>query len=330
MNSLQTIVASTTNQIKIYENDKFTKKSEFSLRTDLRIKFIKCVPHDDKLLVILHNDTICILSGGDALKLIRHYEPLRERERFLRKSQHKIETLTYIKDNDSDMTECSHDDSGDGDDDKLIKSVTRDYQNGIVSDVTFDSNGNNFVVAFSDNNSVMLCSAMMWDVRRVIAYPDFYTQQLAFVPHSNSNGNNKKSNSNLLLALTSNGNLMLTSFDDLNSRMLIDMNNVFRFVLSPNGRLLINLQLGDLLVYNLENHLNSLCRRVVRTRESSAPASSRRSSALSDEQQQKSSSRRGLLEIQMKVNEMLKRRDELNYHRETFRIKYQVVAECTC
>lgn len=316
MNTAKTFVATTTNQIKIYDHDKLTKKSEFSFRNELRIKFVKCVPHDDKLLVILENDTICILSETNALKLIRHYEPLKEREKFLRKSNHKIEMLNYASHHEAnsdgdDDDDDNNKDTSNRDDDKIIKSVTRDYQNGIITDVSFHSNGYMFCVAFSDNNSIMLCSSMLWDVRRVIAYPDFYIQHCQFVPHThafmaNGSGNNHNSNnnSNVLLTLTSNGDLMLTCMSDLNSRMLIDMNNVFKFILSANGRLLINLHnLGDLLVYNLENHLNSLFKRVVRdtTTTTTSPMKARRCHALGDEQH---SYRKGLVQIQMKVNEL--------------------------
>ncbi|KAG5680817.1 hypothetical protein PVAND_010302 [Polypedilum vanderplanki] len=269
LSNIKTVVASTSRHIKIYEYDKFVKKFEFSFPNEMRIKFIKLVPHDSKLLVILQNDTICILN--DALKLIRHFDPLRERKRFLRKTHHKIEMMNYVKDIDDDitttattMTKSSSGIVGDDDDDKIIKSVTRDYQNGVVTDITFDSNGNFFVVAFSDNNSIMLCSAMMWDVRRVIAYPDFYIKQCQFVSYSSS----LRSNSNLLLTLTSNGNLMLVCMSDLNSQMLIDMNNVFS-------------------------------KKVVQTQEKRAK---KVSSAFSDEQH---CIRKGLYEIQMKMKETM-------------------------
>lgn len=290
LNSTKTFVASTTNQIKIYEYDKFTKKSEFSFRNDLRIKFIKWMPHDDKLLVILHTDTICILSficEANALKLIRHYEPLKAREKFLRKSNNKIEMLNYVCD-ESTTTD---------DDDKIIKSVIQDYQNGIITDVSFHSNGNAFCITFSDN-SIMLCSAMLWDVRRVFAYPDFHIKQCQFISYWNDNNINSKNynSSNVLLTLTSNDDqMMLTSLGDLNSRMLIDMHNVVSFVLSTNGKLLINLHhSGDLLVYNLENHLSALSKRIVTDTKVNH-------NGFNDEQK---SNREGLVDIQMKVNKL--------------------------
>lgn len=293
LNSTKTFVASTTNQIKIYEYDKFTKKSEFSFRNDLRIKFVKWMPHDDKLLVILNTDIICILSiicDTNALKLIRHYEPLKAREKFLRKSNNKIEMLNYVCDDYTTRTD-------DDDEDKIIKSVIQDYQNGIITDVTFHSNGNTFCVTFSDN-SIMLCSAMLWDVRRVYAYPDFHIKSCQFVS-SYLNGTNSSHNNSkmLLLTLTSNDDqMMLTCLGDLNSRMLIDMNNVSSFVLSTNGKLLINLHhTGDILAYNLENHLNALSERTIVT------DTKVNHNAFNDEQQ---SNRKGLVEIQMKVNEL--------------------------
>jgi WD40 repeat protein len=242
LNSAKTFVASTTNQIKIYDLDKFAKKSQFLFRNDLRIKFVRCVPHDDKVLAILQNDMICILSDMNALKLIRHYDPLRAREKFLRKSNHKIEMLTYEYDDMSD------------DEDKIIKSVTRDYQNGIITDVSFHPDGNAFCVAFMNSDSVSVHSASMWDCRRVIAYPDFYVKQCQFFSHRD-----EFRKSNILLSLTSNNDLMLTCLDELNSKMLIEMKNVLRFILSSNGRMLTVLQhSGEIFVYNFEKYVNNV------------------------------------------------------------------------
>lgn len=61
------------------------------------------MPHDEKILAILTNDTICIFGDGCLLKPIRHYEPLKAREKFLLKSNHRIEMLKYVcEDNDND------------------------------------------------------------------------------------------------------------------------------------------------------------------------------------------------------------------------------------
>lgn len=289
-------VASTTNQIKIYEYDKFTKMSDFTFRNEMRIKFIKCLPHDDKLLVVLSNDTICIFNAMP-LKLIRNYDILKAKDKYLRRTNN-IEMLNYTSTSscasvDGEAAVNDGNNSNTVDDDRIIKSVTRDYQNGIITDITFHSNGNIMCVSFLDN-SIVLCSITLWDVRRVIAYPDFYTKQCQFIQYANGNGNN------VLLTLTSNDEMMLTCMSDLNSRMLIDMNNVFRFFLSANGRLLINLDYsGELLVYNLENHLNALTKRTLIVRDRDKGTSSSRS----DEHQR--CCRKGLVEIQMKVNESL-------------------------
>lgn len=100
---MKTFLASTTNQIKIYEYDKFTRKSEFSFRNEMRIKFIKWMPFDDKVLAILQNDTICVFGcDGSMLKPIRRYDPLKAREKFLRKSNHRVEMLKYVGDKNND------------------------------------------------------------------------------------------------------------------------------------------------------------------------------------------------------------------------------------
>jgi hypothetical protein len=295
----KTFVASTTNQIKIYEVDKFTKKSEYTIAKELRIKYIKCLPHDDKVLAILRNNAICIFTEMHAtpLKLVRHFDPIKARDRFLRKTNYRVERLNYVSNSSSEATKSPSmllKSVPSVDDDKIIKSVTRDYQNGIISDITFHSNGNVLCVAFLDDNSIMLCSTILWEVRRIIAYPDFYIKQCQFI-HTTNNYNG--SMTNLLLTLTSNDEIMLTScMSDLNSRMLIDMNNVVRFFVSTNGRLLINLHhSGELFVFNLENHLNAL------SKIASTNANTNNASALSNDEQR--TIRKGLDEIQMKVNE---------------------------
>lgn len=241
----KTFVASSSSQIKIYDLESFVKKCEFTPRDDARITLVKIIPHDDKLFVVLHNNIICILTN--ALKLIRHFDPLKARQKFLQKSNQKMEKLNYIHDPaDAD------DDDNDAAVDNLIKSITRDYQNGIVQSVSFSHNGNSFCVSFLDN-IMMLCSTSMWDVRRVIKFPEFYIKQCDFVTSSHDY------NPTMLLALTSNNDLMLMSLKDMNSKMLTSMNNSASFSVSSNGKLLMNIQkAGDVLVYNMDNCVNAV------------------------------------------------------------------------
>lgn len=165
-------------------------------------------------------------------------------------------------------------------------------------------NGASAVIALMDN-TIILISTTMWDVRRVIAYPDFYIKQCQFVP--------RLEGKSVLLTRTSNDEMMLTSmngcYHDLNSRMLIDMNNMNSFVLSANGRLFLSMQQsGELLVYNLENHLNDLM--IIK---GSGLDGKRRNNggamvlngavAVDDERAQQKMNKEKLLEIQTKVNE---------------------------
>lgn len=185
-------------------------------------------------------------------------------------------------------------------DDRTIKSVTRDYQSGSIVDVAFHTSASasvvtSIVIALMDN-TIILISSTMWDVRRVIAYPDFYIKQCQFVPHMDVG--------NVLLTLTSNDDLMLTCMngnDDLNSRMLIDMNNFTSFVLSTNGRLLVSVHhSGELHVYNLEYHLNDL---MMIKGGAMNGRKMRNDEAADDERRQQKMNKEKLLEIQMKVNE---------------------------
>lgn len=243
-NDPKTFVASSSNQIKIYDHESFVKKYEFTSGDDAKIVSVKIIPHDDRLFVVLHNNIVCILTN--ALKLIRHFDPLKARQKYMQKSNQKMEKLNYI----SNPAAAADDDEADVD--KLIKSVTRDYLNGIVMDVSFTRNGNSFCLSFLDN-SVMFCSTSMWDVKRVIKFPDFYIKQCRFIPFS------LDYNPNELLTLTSNDDLMLMSLKDLNSKMLIDMNNSFSFTLSSNGKVLLNIQhSGEILVYNLDHCLSAV------------------------------------------------------------------------
>lgn len=182
--------------------------------------------------------------------------------------------------------------------DRIIKSVTRDYQNGIIADISFHSNVDSTAVIALMDNTIILISTTMWDVRRVIAYPDFYIKQCQFIA------------SNVLLTQTSNDELMLTCMNgyDLNSRMLIDMNNLSEFFLSANGRLLVNLQQsGEMLVYNLENHINDLMiiKGIVmdEKRRNNSSAIVNGAVGVDDERLLQKMNKEKLSEIQMKVNE---------------------------
>lgn len=188
--------------------------------------------------MVLSNDTICILTI--ALKLIRHFKPLKALQKFVQKSNYKIEKLSNYYDAAS-----SHED----DVEVMIKSITRDYQNGTIVDVSFNQNGSSFLVSLLDN-TMLLCSTTLWDIRRVIKFPDFYVKQTEFVPHL------MEYNTNFMMSLTSNGDLLLTNLDDLNSKILIGMNNSVKFVLSFNGKILMNIHHeGEILMFTLDQHL---------------------------------------------------------------------------
>lgn len=241
----KTFAASSTNHLKIYDLDSFVKRCEFTARDDAKIKSVKVIPHDDRLLVVLNNDIICILTA--TLKLIRRFDPMKARQKYLQKSNQKMERLNYIRQPENDDDEMS------SDVDKLIKSVTRDYNNGIVTDVSLSPNGSCFCVSFADN-FVIICGVSMWDIRRVMKFPDeIYIKRSFFVPTTH------EANSSILLTSTSNDNLMLMSLKDLNSKLLIDMNNSLLFVLSSNGKVLMNIQQsGEIFVYNFEHCLNAV------------------------------------------------------------------------
>lgn len=139
---MKTFLASTTNQIKIYEYDKFTRKSEFSFRNEMRIKFIKWMPYDDKVLAILQNDTICVFGcDGSLLKPIRRYDPLKAREKFLRKSNNRIEMLKYVCNNNeaNDHKVVMADTSGKSNKNYKIKFLSESFSFIINFVITEDS-----------------------------------------------------------------------------------------------------------------------------------------------------------------------------------------------
>lgn len=229
-------VASSSNQIKIYDFESFAKRAEFTPKDDARIVAIKLIPNDDRMLIILQTNIICVLTS--ALKLIRHFDPVKARHKFVQRSP--PERLNYI-------SEAHRSAPPDTDDvDKLIKTVTREDQ----IHVTVTLNGNIFCVCFADS-SLMLCSTSMWDVRRVITFPDFYIKQCDFITLLGDY------NPASLLTATSNDELMLISLKDLNSKILTGMNNSSVFAISQNGLILLNVQWsGEVLVYRLDNCLN--------------------------------------------------------------------------
>lgn len=87
------------------------------------------MPHDEKILAILANDTICIFGDANKLKLIRRYDPLKARQKFLRKSNHRIEMLKYVEndngndDHDVNVTEMKEMNLG---------KVSFNFQNKII------------------------------------------------------------------------------------------------------------------------------------------------------------------------------------------------------
>lgn len=238
------LVASSSNQIKIYEYENFRKKFDYARENnDVKISFIKvCTTNDEscKVITVLRNDIICILSNS--LRLIRHYEPLKARSKYLQRFPRKIEKLNY---NDIPLQppdEYFQSRSADN----LIKSMTRDYSSGSLTDVSISNDGNHLIVSFLDN-FIMLCSTTLWDVRKLIKYPDgIFIKQCDFIPFTSHD--NK-----MLLTLASNDDLMLMSLRDFNAKTLINMNNSSNYSLASNGKILLNIQnSGEMLVFNME------------------------------------------------------------------------------
>jgi len=248
--SKRTFVASSCNQIRIYELEKFVKRSEYIAESSdmvppQLIKLVRLIPGEGRVLVALHNDRVCVLSSE--LKLIRHFWPFKARQRYLHKSNRKIEMLSFIRPSDSNESSSNNNEAND----KL-----RDYQVGSIVDVAFTPNGSGFAMSFVDN-TVMFCSTSLWDVRRVIKFPAFYVRQCAFVPHTSIDYSPR-----FLIVQTSNDDLMMMSLNDPNSMALIGDDaaaHSLKFVLSANGRILSSVvHTGQVFVYNLNHHLTAL------------------------------------------------------------------------
>lgn len=240
-NTATVFLASTSNQIKIYDVDKFMKKCEFttpaSKKGTITINLVKLIPHDDKLLVVLSNDSICILTS--ALKVIRHVNLLKAKENYLQKSNQNVETMDYFYDSDEVNVE------------KLIKNVTQDYRHGTVKDISFSENGRFLTVSCLDS-TITLLSTTMWDVKKLIKFPDISIKQSEFV-------NNLESNAKTLVTLTTNNSLLMFDLDVVNVKTIIEKSNSNKFVLSLNGKLLANvLKSGEIFIYNLDYHLAML------------------------------------------------------------------------
>lgn len=240
-NTATMFLVSTCNQIKIYDVDKFMKKCEFttpaSKKGTITINLVKLIPHDDKLLVVLSDDSICILTS--TLKVIRHVNLLKAKEKYLQKSNQNVETMDYIYDSDEVNVE------------KLIKNVTQDFRHGTVKEVSFSENGRFLTVSCLDS-TIALLSTTMWDVKKLIKFPDISIKQSEFV-------NNLESNAKTLVTLTSNDSLLMFDLDVLSVKTVIEKSSSYKFVLSPNGKFLASiLKSGEVFIYNIDYHLAML------------------------------------------------------------------------
>jgi hypothetical protein len=96
---------------------------------------------------------------------------------------------------------------------------------------------------------------------------------------------------------------------DLNSRMLMDMNSLKLFALSVNGRLLVNVhESGELLMHNLEHHINDLILtktngtvNEIRRNKRGIPVANRTATVNEDVKEQQKLTKEKMAEIQIKV-----------------------------
>lgn len=78
----------------------------------------------------------------------------------MQKSNQKMERLSYAL----DFQESAAADDNEADVDKLIKFVAKDHQKGTLVDVSFT----------------------MWDVNRIIKFPNFFIKQLSSLQYNSS------------------------------------------------------------------------------------------------------------------------------------------------
>lgn len=101
-------------------------------------------------------------------------------------------------------------------------------------------------VTFLDN-TLAIISTMLWDVKRIIKFPDLSIIQSEYIQDQSAG---------FLLAMTSNDSLLLLNLDALNVKVVIEKGSSIKFALSRNGRVLCSvLETGEIYVYNLEYHL---------------------------------------------------------------------------
>lgn len=261
----RSLVVSSCNQIKIYEYENFRKKFDYArAHNESRISLVKSIPSDDsgRLALMLSSNVICILSNS--LKIIRHYDPLKARNKYVQRFHQKVEQLNYSESQpDESISPClrrRHCDNVEwkSNADNVIKTVTRDYSNELVTDISFTSDGRHLVVSFLDG-FIMLCSTSLWDVRKLIKYPNgLFARRCDFIPFTAVDGHQKNATTTnkLLLTLTSHDELMLMSFADLNARTLDNMNDLSNYTIALNGRLMLNVkETGEVLVFDMEKCL---------------------------------------------------------------------------
>lgn len=102
-------------------------------------------------------------------------------------------------------------------------------------------------VTFLDN-TLTIFSTMLWDVKRIIKFPDLSIMQSEYVSNTLQD--------QFMLALTSNDSLLLLNLHALNVKVVIEKGSAIKFCLCRNGRILCSvLETGEIYVYNLEYHL---------------------------------------------------------------------------
>jgi hypothetical protein len=185
--------------------------------------------------VCFSDDSINICGfNGNALKISKQFNPLKLKEKYLLKSNKKIEIVEFFYDSDEPN------------EDNMIRNGSQDYRRGIISDVMFTDSGNHCLISGFDGTLNVFATAF-WEVKRIIRFQNLYLKRIEFLPQPDSS-------TKLLVAQASNHSLIIFNLNSINTKLPIQNSHSYKFSLSSN--FLANvLTSGEIYVYNLDYHL---------------------------------------------------------------------------
>lgn len=193
------------------------------------------IPTFDKIISCFSDDSISVWSSIN-FKLIKNILPFRVMEKYLKKN-----SIEYLEISD-----------GGKPDEKCMKeSLSINYSNGRLSNISQTENGR-FMVIGSIDNILMIFSTTLWEVVRLIKLTDIILKEIKFVT---IHGKEIK----IINVLSKNGDVFLINLEENRGITEIHKNTGWKIKNSNNGKMLaIILNSGEILINNNEIHLQRI------------------------------------------------------------------------